>query len=67
MKMSPTPPNVKDNGMYRTSEAIKELGMDRTTFWRLANSGKIKRRLHKIDGKWRYSGKELLRVYNAYL
>ena len=41
MKMNPEPPNVKDNGMYRTSEAIAALGMDRTSFWRLANSGKI--------------------------
>lgn len=67
MKMTATPPNVKDNGMYRTSEAIQALGMDRTTFWRLANSGKIKRKLHRIDGKWRYPGKELKRIYYAYL
>ena len=67
MKMNPEPPNVKDNGMYRTSEAIAALGMDRTSFCRLANSGKIKRRLHKLDGRWRYSGKELKRIHNAYL
>ncbi len=66
MKLSPTPPNVKPNGMYSTKQAYTELGMDRTSFWRLANSGKIKRRLHDIDGQWRYSGRELLRIYNAY-
>ncbi len=66
MRMSPTPPDVALNGMYRTSEAIAKLGIPRTTFWRLANSGKIKRKLHSIDGQWRYSGKELLRVYNDY-
>ena len=37
MKMNPEPPNVKDNGTYRTSEAIAALGMDRTSFLRLAN------------------------------
>ena len=66
MRMSPTPPDVADNGMYRTSEAIEKLGMPRTTFWRLAKAGKIKRKLHRLDGQWRYSGRELLRVYYLY-
>lgn len=66
MRMTATPPDVKDDGMYRTSEAIEKLGMSRATFWRLASSGKIKRKLHRIDGQWRYSGRELKRIYNCY-
>lgn len=66
MRMNPDPPDVRDDAMFSTTEAVKILGMSRTTFWRLVCAGKVKSKLHKLDGKPRYSGRELKRLHNSY-
>lgn len=67
MKMSPAPPPVKDNEWYNTTDTIAMLGISRTTFWRKANAGMIKRRLRKVDNNWWYQGREILRFYNSFI
>ena len=67
MRLTPTLPQIDPQGLYSTTQAYQLLGMSRSTFWRLSRSGLLKRRLHAIDGKWRYPGKELLRIYNSYV
>lgn len=59
MKLSATIPAVLDNEWYNTTDAIRHMGMERTTFWRRANAGWFKRKWRSIDGNWWYEGKGL--------
>lgn len=65
-RISQTPPDVKADGWYNTTEAIEKLGMPRTTFWRRVKAGLIKGRLRKMDGNLYYQGRELTRAWNAF-
>lgn len=66
MRLSPTPPDVADNGWYNTTTTMKKLGVAKTTFYRLVYAGKIKRRLRSIDNNFWYQGKEIKKVWNAF-
>lgn len=63
MKISPSPPDVSPNEWYNTKDAFTKMGMTRTTFWRKANEGVIKRKYRLVDGNFWYQGKELTRVW----
>lgn len=65
MRVSPTPPEVKPNGWYTIAESARHLGMSRTSFWRVVNAGYLKRRLSRIDNKFRIQGIELMKFYNT--
>lgn len=64
MRISPSPPDVKPNEWYNTTDAVKKMGMSRSTFWRKAREGVFKRKLRIVDGNFWYQGKELLRVWS---
>lgn len=63
MKISAKQPDVEPGVWYNTTEAIQKMGMTRTTFWRKANEGKIKRKKRAIDGNYWYQGKELIKAW----
>ncbi len=67
MKLTATPPDIDPRGHYTTAQATEVLGMSRTTFWRLLKRGVIKGKIHTLDGKIRYSGRELLKIYDNYM
>lgn len=64
MKMRAAPPDVKPEEWYNTTDAAKKMGMTRTTFWRKAKAGFIKRKCRPIDGNFWYKGKDLTRAWN---
>ena len=66
MKMTAEAPKVRPDGWYNTADTVKLLGMSRSTLWRAAKEGKIKRRLRKADNKFWYQGKDILRFFNAF-
>ena len=67
MKIINTQPVVNPEGWYTATEAMKLLGMGRTSFYAKVREGKIKRRMRKIDYKFWYKGKDLLSFWNSFL
>lgn len=65
MRISPTLPNVLDEGWYNTTDSVEAMGMERTTFWRKANAGCFRRQWRAIDGNWVYLGKSLKDVWRG--
>lgn len=61
--ISPEPPDVKPNGRYTTAESARKLGVHRNTITNMFNSGLL-RAINPTADKLRYSGKELMRVWN---
>lgn len=67
MKMINTLQGIKPDDWYNATEAIKLLGMGRTSFYQKVKQGMIKRRKRKIDNKFWYKGKDLINFWNSFL
>lgn len=66
MKITSSPPDVIPSAWYNTTDTISKLGMSRTTFWRISNAGKIKRKMRHADGNFWYRGKDILTFWNKF-
>ena len=67
VKIRNTLPDIDPEGWYTATEAMKLLGMGRTSFYAKVREGKIKRRMRKIDYKFWYKGKDLISFWNSFL
>lgn len=63
MQISLTEPDIPDHAWLNTTEAVEAMGMKRTTFWRKASCGLIKRRWRPMENAFRYRGKDLKRAW----
>lgn len=65
--MTPTRPNVYENGKYSVSETCQILGIHRNTLASYTSKGAIKCTFRRVNARKVYSGAQILALWGATL
>lgn len=65
MPLNSEKPIIDPNGRYSVTEAAKLLGVHRSTVWRWTHDNKLQPLCSKANNRNRYSGKDIIRLWQA--